>query len=198
MKKNSVTTDVDIDVFDRDKVLKSLPHADAVIKQDDGTFRKHNTGVYFQPIPKDPFTNLSDLDYKEAEDLGYFKLDFLNVHVYEHVRDEEHLIKLMETEPHWELLDHEEFVSKLFHISKYPELLQKLRPRSIEDLAAVLAIIRPSKRYLEEEPWDYIRKEVWTKPKDGKYHFKKGHAIAYASVIAVQMNLIIESLTQIN
>ena len=32
-------------------------------------------------------------------------------------------------------------------------------------------------------------KEVWKKPKDGSYFFKKSHAIAYAHAIVVQMNL---------
>ena len=40
------------------------------------------------------------LDYKEADDRGYFKLDLFNVNVYKEVKDELHLIKLM-AEPNW-------------------------------------------------------------------------------------------------
>ena len=38
--------------------------------------------------------------------------------------------------------------------------------------------------------WKDIMKEVWNKPADGSYFFKKSHAIAYAQAIVVQMNLI--------
>ena len=38
--------------------------------------------------------------------------------------------------------------------------------------------------------------EVWTKPTDGAYYFKKAHAVAYAHAIVVQMNLICEQLQQ--
>ena len=43
--------------------------------------------MYLQPIPFDQLTGLSSIDYKEAEDRGYFKLDFLNNSLYEGVRD---------------------------------------------------------------------------------------------------------------
>ena len=35
-------------------------------------------------------------------------------------------------------------------------------------------------------------KEVWVKPTDGSYFFKKSHAIAYAQAVVVQMNLILK------
>ena len=38
--------------------------------------------------------------------------------------------------------------------------------------------------------WVDIIKDVWIKPKDGSYFFKKSHAVAYAQAIVVQMNLI--------
>ena len=36
--------------------------------------------------------------------------------------------------------------------------------------------------------------EVWKKPSDGSYYFKKAHAIAYAHAVVLQMNLICEKL----
>jgi hypothetical protein len=39
-------------------------------------------------------------------------------------------------------------------------------------------------------------KEVWTKPSDGSYYFKKAHAVAYAHAVVVQINLICEQLQQ--
>ena len=41
-------------------------------------------------------------------------------------------------------------------------------------------------------------KEVWVKPSDGSYYFKKAHAVAYAHAIVVQMNLICENLKNEN
>ena len=37
-------------------------------------------------------------------------------------------------------------------------------------------------------------KEVWIKPTDGSYYFKKAHAFAYAVSVVVHMNLICEGL----
>ena len=80
-------------------------------------------------------------------------------------------------------------VAKLFHISDHYSLVNKLNPQSIDQLAAVLAIIRPGKRHLADSDWDTIMKDVWNKPQEG-YFFKKAHAIGYAYVIVVQMNLL--------
>jgi len=180
--------DIDIDLKNRDDVLTLLKHIPASITDD----KKHNTGVYFNSIPVNPLTGFSTLDYKEAEERGYFKLDLLNVNLYKDVKDENHLDMLMNKEPMWELLDHKEFVEQLFHIHDHYKIVYLLQPRTVEKLAAVLAIIRPSKRYLLNEDWDTINKEVWITPADNSYYFKKSHAIAYAIAVVVQMNLIVE------
>jgi len=189
--------DIDIDFFDRTKSLDILEHHIAMRNQK-GQSIKHNTGVYFQPIPHNPFTNIATIDYKAAEDRGYFKVDFLNVNMYEGVKDETHLKTLLDQEPVWNLLEHEEVVTQLFHISEHHLILKKLKPASIEELAAVLAIIRPAKRYLLDRDWDTIRREVWERPYEDLYFFKKSHAIAYAAAIVVQLNLICERLTLTN
>ena len=104
---NIVKTDIDIDVKDRDVLLEKLKHIPASIINK-GEVKKHNTGVYFTDIPVHPFTNTANIDYKEAEDRGYFKLDILNVSVYEKVKDEKHLQELIDQEPDWSLLEHKE------------------------------------------------------------------------------------------
>jgi DNA polymerase III alpha subunit len=71
-----------------------------------------------------------------------------------------------------------------------------MKPKSIEELAAVLAVIRPAKRYLIGSDWSLVKKEVWQKPESDEYFFKKAHAVAYAAAIVVQMNLICEQLTE--
>ena len=182
--------DIDIDFADRDVVLSKIQHRTA--KLDTG--KKHNTGVYVTECPHNPIDNLATIDYKTAEERGYFKLDFLNVSIYKDVRDEEHLQQLMNKEPIWELLKHDEFVDQLFHLSGHGTVTRQLCPTSVEQLAAVLAIIRPAKRHLIGCTWDQIMKEVWTKPADGEYYFKKAHAISYAMAVVVHMNLLCEQI----
>ena len=184
--------DIDIDFGNRDVILSQLKHRVAKLP----TGKKHNTGVYATEIPHNPIDNLSTIEHKEADDRGYFKLDFLNVSIYKDVRNEAHLTELMEREPLWELLEHEDFSEKVFHLNGHSSLLQLLKPRSVKQLAATLAIIRPAKRHLANESWETIHKEVWTKPTDGTYYFKKAHAVSYAIACVVHMNLLCEQLSE--
>lgn len=186
--------DIDIDFLDRTVPLEKLKHVTASM-EDNGTYKKHNTGVYCTSVPYNPLTGLCTIDYKEAEARGYFKIDFLNVSIYKGVRDEEHLKQLMETEPLWDLLLQDDFVNLLFHVNGHGHILRQMEPKSIEQLAAILAMIRPAKRYLIGKDWTTVLTEVWTKPENDEYYFKKAHAVAYAMAIVVQMNLICEGVS---
>ena len=181
--------DVDIDFFDRDGVLKLFKHTPASIIKDN-KIEKHKTGVYFHAIPSDPINGYATLDYKKAEGRGYFKIDCLNVNIYKNVKSEQELVELMIEEPDWDMLKDTKVVENLFHLNGHYNIVSKLEPKNIEQLAAVLAIIRPAKRGLMYKDWKEILKEVWVKPTDGSYFFKKSHAVAYAQAIVVQMNLI--------
>ena len=186
--------DIDIDFANREQALELFEYTTAV--RNDGTeFKKHNTGVYFTSIPRDARSNTSTIDYKEAEQRGYFKVDFLNVGIYEGVKNEEHLVKLMITEPIWELLLDDSFTDFLFHVNGHGNLLRQMKPTSIEELAMCLALIRPAKRYLVGKTWTEIGQEIWTKPTNDEYYFKKAHAVAYAMAVVVQMNLICEGVS---
>lgn len=187
--------DIDIDFADRNAVLEHFKHIPASIKEDNCTFKKHNTGIYCTSIPYNPITGLSSIDYKEAEDRGYFKIDFLNVSIYKDVKDEAHLTQLMETEPLWDLLEQQEFTDLLFHVNGHTSLMRQMKPRSIEELAMCIALIRPAKKHLIGKTWTEIGTEIWKKPENGEYYFKKAHAIAYAHAIVVQMNLICEKVS---
>ena len=186
-------TDIDIDTADRKRILELFKHTPAMIERGNKKL-KHNTGVYFHKMPRDPFTGMATIDHKVAEDSGYFKIDVLNLGLYKDVKDNDHLTQLMEKEPLWELLEHKDFVDQLFHLNGHSGLLQVLKPQSVEQLAATLAIIRPAKRHLQDKNWQMIMKEVWIKPADDQYYFKKSHAIAYAHAVVVQMNLLCEDV----
>tara|TARA_B110000259_G_scaffold177001_1_gene213688 strand:+ start:43 stop:603 length:561 start_codon:yes stop_codon:yes gene_type:complete len=183
--------DIDIDFANRDAILSKIKHRVAKLN----TGKKHNTGVYVTEIPHNPFNELSTIDHKVADARGYFKLDFLNVSIYKNVKNEQHLTELMEREPIWQLLEHEDFSEKVFHLNGHSALLKQLKPSSVQQLAASLAIIRPAKRYLVNESWETILKEVWIKPTDGAYFFKKAHAFSYAMAVCVHMNLICDEFT---
>ena len=186
--------DIDIDFLDRSQALQLFKHIPAS-RLDNGKLVKHNTGVYLHAVPVDAVSGLCQLPYEQAEDENYFKIDFLNVGIYKGVRDEEHLIHLMNQEPLWDLLLQDDFVNLLFHLNGHGDILRKTCPTSVEQLSAVLAMIRPAKRYLIGKDWTTIMTEVWEKPETGDYFFKKSHATAYAVAVIVQMNLICEGIS---
>jgi DNA polymerase III alpha subunit len=186
--------DIDIDFTDREQALHLFNHTVAS-RLEENKLVKHNTGVYLHEVEVDPISGLCSIPYNIAEEQGYFKIDFLNVGLYKGVRDEAHLIQLMETEPLWDLLEQDEFTQNLFHVNGHGSILRQSRPKSIDQLAAVLAMIRPAKRYLIGKDWTTIMTEIWTKPENDEYFFKKSHAIAYATAIVVQMNLICEQVS---
>jgi len=186
--------DIDIDFADRDTILKKIKHIKAV-RIDNKQAINHNTGIYVQDIPYNPLTDQSTIDYKQAEQRGYFKIDFLNVGIYKDVKNEQHLITLLNQEPLWDLLEQDDFVNLLFHVNGHGSILRSMKPKTIDQLAAVLALIRPAKRYLIGKDWTTVMNEVWKKPDNDEYYFKKSHATAYAAAVVVQMNLICESIS---
>lgn len=186
--------DIDIDFPDRQQVLNLIKHIPAAI-QDKHGFKKHNTGVYCHEIPLNPLTGSASIDYKTAQDRGYFKIDFLNVSVYKDIKDENHLTELMNKEPLWDLLEQDDFTDLLFHVNGHGGVLRQMKPRSIEQLAAVLAMIRPAKRYLIGQDWATILNEVWVKPDTDEYFFKKSHSFSYAMLVVVHMNLLCEKIS---
>lgn len=186
--------DIDIDFLNRDDALKHFKNISAS-RIDSNNLVKHNTGIYFHSVPLNAEKNICSLPYNLAEKQGYFKIDFLNVSIYKGVRDETHLIDLMNKEPLWDLLEQEDFVNLLFHINGHSDICRQLKPRTVEELAAVLAVIRPAKRHLLNYPMEEILKQVWIKPSNNGYYFKKSHATAYAIAIVVQMNLICEQIS---
>lgn len=186
--------DIDIDFVNRDDALKLFEHVVAG-RIEDGALVKHNTGVYLHEAPVDAVAGVCSIPYDDADDAGFFKIDFLNVSIYKGINSIQHLKSLMNTEPLWDLLEQDDFSNLLFHVNGHGEILRKMKPTSIEQLAAVLAMIRPAKRYLIGKDWAEVEKDVWQKPAGDEYYFKKSHAVAYATAVVVQMNLICEGIS---
>ena len=116
--------------------------------------------------------------------------------MYRGVKNEQHLIELMNKEPVWDLLQHKEVIENLAHVANHIDVLKVMKPKSVMELAEVLAIIRPAKRHLLGQTPEVIKAEVWKKPTDDTYYFKKAHAVAYAVSIVVQLNLFCEQVEQ--
>ena len=196
-------SDIDIDFADRDLVLQKISHTPAAMRNakvsnyanHQSTIRKHATGVYVTDIPYDPVNDMASIDYVDAEERGYMKIDMLNVHVYKNVRDEKHLVELM-SEPDWNKLNDPSFVEKLIHLGNHYNSLRKMPEpvNSIPRLAMFLAVIRPGKKHLIGLSWSEVSKTIWDK-EEGTYSFKKSHAVAYAHLVVVHMNLLSNELT---
>jgi hypothetical protein len=184
-----IDSDIDIDLGDRDKLLAVIKHIPASMRNVDPV-RKHPTGVYITDIPYDPIHDMSALHYVDAEKRGYFKLDLLNVHVYNQVQSEEHLVELM-SDPDWSVLKDRNTVEQLIHLGNSYDLIQRMPEPidSIPRLAMFLAAIRPAKRHLIGRTWKDINETVWDKDHTG-YSFKRSHAVAYAQLVVVHMNLL--------
>lgn len=185
------TSDIDIDFADRSQILNLIRHHPAGIVRD-GRLIKHNTGVYVTDVPTDPFSGIASVDYQDAESRGYVKLDFLNVSLYQQIRSPAHLDELMAAEPEWHRLYDPDFCSKLIHIGNhYNTLIQMPEAvNSIPRMAMFLSVIRPAKRHLIGQTWSEVAKTVWERPADDGYFFKKAHAVSYAHLVVVNMNLL--------
>lgn len=187
--------DVDIDFptnFKPEKIFPLWPRA-SILK--DEKLVPHPCGVYPQAIARDPITKLAAIPYDEANEVGYFKLDFLHLNVYNHFESREEILALLDIEPNWELFKLPSAVLKLFQLAKHYDLLQQIKPSSVEEIADVLALIRPGKStllglYLKDKV--VARKMLYLSSED--FSFKRSHAISYALVVVLQLHLIEEGL----
>ena len=185
-----MSADIDLDLADRDQLLK-LIQATPARQLHQGQVRRHNSGVYVTDIPYDPVNGCAAIDYEQAEQLGYFKIDLLNMSVYELVKSPDHYKEMLDQTPPWERLwTDPEWASKLVHIGNYTDLLQSMKPDSIPRMAAFISIIRPGKAHLQNRPWAEVFESVWDGDDSKGFVFKHAHAIGYAALVALHMNLL--------
>jgi len=184
--------DVDIDcepTFKPTTIFKTWPRA-MVLKEQSIT--AHPCGVYPQRMAFDPVTGLAAIPYDVAEDLGYLKVDFLHLSVYKHFQTRAEIDELLKKEPDWDLLRVPSHQEKLFQLSKHGQLLSDLKPRTVMEVADVMALIRPGKKEfigLYKKDREVARRILYAKDDQG-YAFKKSHALAYSYVIWLQLHLI--------
>ena len=185
-----MSADIDIDFSDRNQILNLIRHIPArqiVQKQ----VRRHNSGVYVTAIPYDPVNECAAIDYESAEQRGYFKIDFLNMSVYQLIKSPKHYTEMLAATPPWNRLWQDStWASQLVHIGNYTELLKSMRPDSIPRMAAFISIIRPGKAHLQNKSWEDVFNSVWDGNDSQGYTFKKSHALSYAALVALHMNLL--------
>ena len=185
------SADVDIDFPTSFKPEGIFPWTRAS-RVHNGYLVPHTVGVYPQRVPQDHVTKLAAIPYQEAEEAGYTKVDMLHLGVYDHFESREEIQALLKIEPDWGLLLIPSEQVKLFQLKLHGDVLNTVKPKNIEELADVLALIRPGKKQLAKlytADRDATRRILYAKDENG-YSFKKSHAIAYAMVIVLQLHLI--------
>jgi hypothetical protein len=131
------------------------------------------------------------IDYQTAEDRGYFKIDFLNMHVYKLIQSSEHYEQMLAATPPWQRLWQDpQWAQQLVHIGNYTDLLKHMKPDSIPRMAAFISIIRPGKAHLQNQPWATVFESVWDGDDSRGYTFKKAHALSYAMLVSLHMNVL--------
>lgn len=207
--------DVDLDVNDREKAFSifskatraSVLHTDTK-SPDYPKLRPHPDGFYFQNIPVDVETGLSAFPYKQAEEFGYCKVDILSMHVYSMVKSEDELNELLNAPVDWNWFIDERFFKNedpsysLAHLASWYWLCKMYPPKSVEDLAILIALKLPAKNYMipksvsesQKYTWDQIKERIWGKrddePECKSKPFKKSHAVAYALLVVLHAQLI--------
>lgn len=188
-----MTPDIDIDFqssFDPTHYINEAIPASMVKK---GELVKHPCGHYFQSIPVDPVTGLAAIPYDAAADFGYFKIDFLHLSLLDVFTSKQEIRDLLKIEPDWSLLTDTNVVPKLFQLHRNYNLLARVKPHSVQEIADCIALIRPGKRdYLEPYLLDRekVRPYLYRQEGDDKSSFKRSHSISYALTIVLQLHLI--------
>jgi hypothetical protein len=185
-----MSADIDLDFADRNQILNLIGHTLAQ-QLHQGQVRRHNSGVYVTDIPYDPVNQCAAIDYESAEARGYFKIDFLNMSVYQLIQSPEHYEQMLTATPPWQRLWQDRaWASQLVHVGNYTDLLKSMKPDTIPRMAAFISIIRPGKAHLQNQHWDRVFESVWDGDSSQGYTFKKAHALSYSMLVALHMNLL--------
>lgn len=182
--------DVDIDV--KSHTEKDRYGVRAIIYDSETlAVRPHPSGYFVEcAMPVDGMTGNAALDYKDAEERGFIKVDILTNSAYDGFNSKQDVLNALDAEPDWDSLKDPEFVAQLPHIADHFDVVEQVSPQSIDDLADVLALIRPGKMHLLSDYLEnkaLVRQNLYRRPKTGMF-FKKSHSYSYAAMIICVMN----------
>jgi DNA polymerase III alpha subunit len=98
---------------------------------------------------------------------------------------------MLAAEPPWDQIWNDiAWAKQLVHVGNYADLLASMQPDSIPKMAAFISIIRPGKAHLQTRPWSEVFESVWDGDDSRGYTFKKSHALSYAMLVTLHMNLL--------
>lgn len=176
--------DVDIDVSPETVKTKYGTQA-MVYNEEQAKVLPHPSGVYLEEVPVDEVTGLCAFDYEYGNDQGVMKVDILNNSVYKSFTSKQEVLDVINGDIDWKMFRKRSVVESLPHLSKHFDLVEKVSPTSVIELADILALIRPGKDHLIEpylKDRKRTRNNLYRMPKTGMY-FKKSHAVSYAMMI---------------
>jgi hypothetical protein len=184
-----VSFDVDVDVASH--TPKEHFGVRAIIYNADAQkISPHPSGYYVDTnMPVDQLTGNAAIPFKEAEAMGFIKIDLLTNTFYDVFKTKQQVLDAL-VEPDWDLLQKDVVIETIPHLHAYADLLRLVKPRDMETLADILALIRPGKtKYLEEYLRDKskVRTNLYRRSPDG-FSFKRSHAIATATLIVAFVN----------
>lgn len=180
--------DIDIDVQSKTNREKYGVCA-SIYNKDLEKFLPHPSGIYLDTVPVDTMTGRCSISYDDPKCESFLKVDLLNNTIYDGFATKEDVLTAANEPIDWSLFMQQSVVERLPHLSKHFDVVQKVEPTHIEDLADILALIRPGKIELLDEYLYYnrqqVRRKLYKRPLNGGMYFKKSHAIAYAVSIIV-------------
>lgn len=177
--------DIDIDVSDRAALLARLPHVRAS-RLAGRVLRPHPSGIHPVDVPVDPVSGLCSLPREHPYAGRYPRVDVFGSSVLAGLRSRREVADLLERPVDWEAFRDPRTVSRLPQIGNRAERVARLGPRSVAELAAVLALLRPAAAPLRDLP----RREALARAFDapgGGYAFKRSHAFGYALLVLVAL-----------
>ena len=122
----------------------------------------------------------------------------MNMSVYQLIQSPEQYETVVNQEPTWSRLwTDPEWASQLVHVGNYTELLKTMKPDSITRMAAFISIIRPGKAHLQKQDWKTVFDTVWDGDASRGFVFKKSHAVSYAMLVKLHMNLLSQVVEQV-
>ncbi len=111
--------------------------------------------------------------------------------MYQLIKDQDHYNSMLSKEPNWQRLWQDpDWAAKLVHVGNYVSLLSTMKPDSITRMAAFISVIRPGKAHLQGKSWTEVFETVWDGDDSKGYTFKKSHAVSYAALVTLHMNLL--------
>ena len=186
------TFDVDIDVSAECK-RENFGTRSMIYNKETQRVLPHPSGIYLEAVPVDELTKNCAFDYNYGDSLGFMKVDILTNRSYNNFKNKSELTKFANMEPDWDKFMDEAMVAKLPHIANHFDTVSKIRPQTIEELADIIALIRPAKIRLipdYRKKTKAVRHRLYKRPIDQSAYFKKSHAIAYAVMIVAVLNKI--------